>query len=63
MNAKKSWIFWILVCVVFAGVVWAFAHGAQLTDTEKGKGAAWIVGALAVMALEVFVAIKVNTKK
>ncbi len=58
MNARKSLIWWIVGVIIFVGVVLGFAHGAQLTDTEPLKGAAWMVGSLAVMAGEVFGAIK-----
>ena len=63
MNARKSLFLWIIAVLVFAGVVWGFAHGAQLTDTEPLKGAAWLVGSVLVMALEVFVFIKLNKAK
>jgi len=65
MNARLSLIVWIIGCIVFAGVVLGFAHGAQLTDTEPGtgKGAAWMIGSLVVAAAEVFAAIKINTRK
>jgi hypothetical protein len=63
MNARKSLVLWIIGCVVFAGVVLGFAHGAQLTDTDALRGAAWMGGSLVVMGLEVFAAIKLMTKK
>jgi len=63
MNAKKSLVWWIIGCVIFAGGVWSFAHGAQLTDTDATAGALWIVGSLALMALTVFGAVKLNTRK
>ena len=63
MNARESLIYWIIGIIIFAGVIVGFAHGAKLTDTDGLRGAAWMVGSAGVMALEVFVAIKLNTRK
>lgn len=63
MNARKSLILWIVAIIVFVGVVAGFAHGAQLTDAEPLKGAAWMVGSVGIMALEVFVFVRLNRVK
>lgn len=61
MNAKKAWIFWILACLVFAAVVWAFAHGAS--QEETGAKVAWMGGAIVVAVLGVFLSWKLRVGK
>lgn len=61
MNAKKSWIIYVIYAIVFAAAIWGFAHGAQMEATGPKVG--WMVGSLAVLALGVFIAVKLNTKK
>jgi len=60
MNAKRSLVFWILACIIFVGVLWAFAHGAQMEET--GPKIAWMVGSLVVAALGVFLSYKLKKK-
>jgi hypothetical protein len=61
MNAKTAWVIYVIYAIIFAAVVWGFAHGAQMEET--GPKVAWMVGSLAVAALGVFVAVKLNTRK
>ena len=61
MNSKKSWVFWILACVIFAGVVWAFAHGAS--QEETGAKVAWMGGSLLVGVLGVYLSWRLRVKK
>lgn len=58
MNAKKSLVFWIIAIVIFAGVVWGFAHGAQ--QEELGPKVGWMLGSLAVGVLGVFLSYKLK---
>jgi len=58
MNSKKSLGLFISACVVLAGIVVAFAVGAQ-QDELKLK-LAWMGGSLLVSAIGVFVSIRIN---
>jgi len=58
MNAKKSWIIWVVGVVIFVGVVAAFAYGAQQTETTLKI--AWMGGSLAVAALGIFLSYKLR---
>jgi hypothetical protein len=60
MNARKSLIVWIIACIIFAGAVVGFAHGAKLTDTDSLRGGIWMAGSLVVVALEVFLSYKLR---
>ena len=61
MNARKSLIVWIIAVLIFGGAVWGFAHGAG--QEELGPKLGWMLGSLAVICLEVFVAVKLNAVK
>lgn len=60
MNANKSLVFWIIAIIIFAGVVWGFAHGAQME--ALGPKVGWMLGSLAVGALGVFLSYKLKKK-
>lgn len=60
MNKNKSIVFFVIGALLFAGGIWGFAHGAGL---EGGPKIAWMLGSVAVLALTVFAAVKLNTKK
>ncbi len=62
MNAKRSWFFYILAVVITAGIVWGFAHGAQLLGDDDLKGIAWIGGALVAAVLGVRISYKTKRK-
>jgi len=40
-----------------------FAHGSQSVESNNLVGAAWMVGAVAVMALQIFVSLRVGRKR
>lgn len=58
MNAKRSWVIWIIVCLIFGGAGWGFVHGAKLTDVDGLKGGLWMISSLAVIALTIFASYK-----
>jgi len=61
MNKTKSWVFFVIGALIFAGGIWGFAHGAKMLET--GPKVAWMVGSLVVLVLTVFAAVKLNAKK
>lgn len=63
MNAKRSWIVWIVAVILFAAGFAGFVSGAKMTDADGTKGAIWMVGSVLLIALTVFLSYKVKGLK
>ncbi len=60
MNAKTSWVVWVIGLIWFAAGIWGFIHGASAI--EVGPKVGWMLGSLAFIALGIFLSYKVKKR-